>query len=178
MKIRSLQACVLAGCFSILSCGSLPASPARVDSLRTSIERAAQAGANACAPRELALARAHYDFALTELKIGNATRAERHISLAEQNVGAAQVLIPERGCESARDEVPAIPGSSMQSRSTKRAAAQRKLEADGGGECATFPAGAVNDVCLTTHVYGETRLDEAIATWHTSNVLLIDDFEL
>jgi hypothetical protein len=178
VKTRSLQACALAGCFSILSCGSLPVSPARMDSLRASIERVTQAGALACAPRELALARAHYDFAKTELEIGNATRADRHIGLAEQNVGAAQVLTPDRGCASARDEVPAIPSSSMQSRGATRAAALRKLEADGGGVCTTFPAGAVNDVCLTTHIYGETRLDEAIASWHASNVLSIDDFEL
>jgi hypothetical protein len=149
-----------------------------MDSLRVSIERVTQSGALACAPRELALARAHYDFAQTELEIGNATRAERHIALAEQNVGAAQVLTPERGCQSVRDEVPAIPSSSVRAERATRALAQRSFEADGGGSNATFPAGAVNDVCLTAHVYGETRLDAAIAIARLSNVLSIDDFEL
>lgn len=133
-----------------------------MDTLRVSIERATRSGALACAPRELALARAHYDFAQTELEIGNATRAEQHIALAEQNVGAAQVLTPERGCQSVRDEVPAIPSSSLHSHSVTRALALRSFEADGGGLNATLPAGAVNDVCLTAHVYGETRLDEAL----------------
>jgi hypothetical protein len=169
---------VVACSINILGCGSLPVNSARIDTLRVSIERVTRSGALACAPRELALARAHYDFAQTELEIGNATRAEQHIALAEQNVGAAQVLTPERGCQSARDEVPAIPSSSLHSHSATRALALRSFEADGGGSNAALPAGAVNEVCLTAHVYGETRLDEAIAIANLSNVLSIDDFEL
>jgi hypothetical protein len=195
-----------------------------MDTLRTSIERVTQSGALACAPRELALARANYDFALTELKNGNATRAQRHIALAEQNVGAAQVLTPDRGCQSVRDEMPAIPSSSTRSRSQAQTRLLVDAEADGGRNNATFPAGAVKDTdarsltfsfcrqtdtanatlasqmpkvewsCrstdlrtlpetqrlkaarLTAHVYGETRLDEAIAM--SSVVLSIGDFEL
>lgn len=148
---QRVQAGVVASCFCILSCGSLPVPAARIDSLRATIERATQAGALDCAPREIALARAHYDFAQVELRNGNATRAERHIAVAEQNVGAAQVLTPDRGCRSDRDETPAIPSSSVRARSA----------ADGG----EFPLGAVKDTdanCLTFSLSGRTDSASAL----------------
>jgi hypothetical protein len=151
-----------------------------MDTLRAALERVTQSGALACAPRELALARSHYDFAQTELQSGHTAQAQRHIAVAEQNVGAAQVLTPDRGCESVRDEVPATPSSSMQTRSAMRATGQFG-EADGGRSKSAFPVGAVNEnrlnaARLTAHVYGETRLDVAIAM--SSNVLSIGDLEL
>jgi hypothetical protein len=125
----------------MLSCGSLPVSGVRMEQLRTSIERVSNAGAVTCAPRELALARAHYEFAQTELLHGDATRALRHLALAEQNLGAAQVLTPARGCKSgpaSAHEVSAIPNRSGPS----DARARNPLEADGGAGTA-LPAGAV-----------------------------------
>lgn len=152
-----------------------------MDTLRAALERVTQSGALACAPRELALARSNYDFAQIELQSGHTAQAQRHIALAEQNVGAAQVLTPDRGCESVRDEVPATPSSSMRTRSAMRATGQLGAEADGGSSKSAFPVGAVkknrlNATRLTAHVYGETRLDEAIAM--SSIVLSIGDFEL
>lgn len=134
-----MQAGVLASCMNLLSCGSLPVPAARLEALRASIERASHAGALACAPREIALARAHYDFAQLELRGGNAARAQRHITIAEHNVGAAQVLTPDRGCHDAGDEVPAIPSTSVRARSAARPAA------DGGKLSVAFPAGAVKN---------------------------------
>lgn len=150
------NSCVIAYCFCIFSCGTLPVSRARVDQLRTSIERVSKAGAVTCAPRELALARAHYDFAQTELLHGDATRALQHLALAEQNLGAAQVLTPDRGCKSASpssDEVSAIPSRSSEG----RAVAQHALEADGGGDalsCGAVQAhddNAARDLTLTAY---------------------------
>ena len=152
---RLVDAGVIVACSSILSCGSVPVPAARVDSLRPAIDRATHAGAHACAPREIALARAHYDFAQVELRAGNAARAERHIAVAEQNLGAAQVLTPDRGCNTASDEIPAIPSSSVRPRSVLRRAA------DGG----SLPLGAVKNTdaeCLTFNLSGQTDSARAL----------------
>jgi outer membrane protein OmpA-like peptidoglycan-associated protein len=82
-----------------LACGEPVVSAARVERLHWTIDAATRAGAYACAPRELALARAHYDFVQVELAHGNPRRALQHLEVAEENAGAAQVLTPERGCE-------------------------------------------------------------------------------
>lgn len=154
-----VQLGVVASCMSILSCGSLPVPGARMQALRAAIDRATQAGALTCAPREIALARAHYDFAQLELRNGDAARAQRHIAVAEQNLGAAQVLTPDRGCASAGDEVPAIPRSSVRARSAAR------MAADGGDLSAVFPAGAVKNtdaICLTFSLPGCTDTASAL----------------
>jgi hypothetical protein len=131
-------------------------SRARIDQLRAAIERISKAGAITCAPRELALARAHYDFAQTELLQGDADRAQQHLTLAEQNLGAAQVLTPDRGCKSTTpnaDEVSAIPGSS----SADEVQVTKPLEADGGsiarprGTVKTHVENAARDLTLTAY---------------------------
>lgn len=158
-SLQRVQAGIVASCLSILSCGSLPVPASRMDSLRATIERATHAGAFDCAPRELALARAHYDFAQVELRNGNATRAERHIAVAEQNVGAAQVLTPDRGCRKGRDETPAIPSSSVRARSAALSAA------DGGNVSAALPPGAVKNTDasrLTFSLSGRTDSASAL----------------
>jgi hypothetical protein len=88
------------------------------------------------------------------LRNGNATRAERHIVVAEQNVGAAQVLTPDRGCRKDRDETPAIPSSSVRARSAAISAAD-------GGE---FPLGAVKTDAsrLTFSLSGRTDSASAL----------------
>jgi len=152
---RLVAAGVIVACSSILSCGSLPVPAARMDSLRAAIDRATHAGALACAPREIALARAHYDFAQVELRAGNAAVAERHIAVSEQNLGAAQVLTPDRGCRTIGDETPAIPSSSTRPRSVSSYAA------DGGG----LPLGAVKNTdaeCLTFNLSGQTDSARAL----------------
>jgi OmpA-OmpF porin, OOP family len=60
------------------------------------IERARSAGAYACAPRELALAEAHADFADNELAQGDFLRAQEHLKLAVEN--ANQALANSKGC--------------------------------------------------------------------------------
>ncbi|MDD9933703.1 MAG: OmpA family protein [Myxococcales bacterium] len=55
-------------------------------------------GAYACAPRELALARAHLEFARVELSQGDPRRAREHLKTAELNTGAAEHLSPAERC--------------------------------------------------------------------------------
>jgi len=85
--------CALSACVA-----QPPELTARLSSLRATITRVAAAGALRCAPRELALARANYEFAYMELSQGDRVRARQHVDLAEENIGAAQVLTPEHTC--------------------------------------------------------------------------------
>ncbi|MEY4577393.1 MAG: hypothetical protein RL701_2096 [Pseudomonadota bacterium] len=109
--------------------GALDVSPARMDRLHFRIDAVTRTGAYACAPRELALARAHYDFAQIELIQGDLRRAQRHLEDAEENAGAAQVLTPEKGC------APSSPGDVPASLSPRQVASDRAAcdlaEADG-----------------------------------------------
>jgi len=70
----------------------------RIDGIREVIEQAERNGAYRCAPRELALAKAHVEFAETELAQGNPVRADEHFTLAEPNARAAYRLSPAARC--------------------------------------------------------------------------------
>ncbi len=61
------------------------------------VEKARQSGAERCAPRELALAVTHSEFAGRDLDLGNATGAEEHLKVAEENVRKALDLSRECG---------------------------------------------------------------------------------
>jgi OmpA-OmpF porin, OOP family len=62
------------------------------------VEQAERNGAYRCAPRQLALAKAHLKFAENELKEGDAIRAEQHLHIAEPNARAAYRLSPPERC--------------------------------------------------------------------------------
>lgn len=64
--------------------------------IQSDIERARKSGAYRCAPRELAMAESHLDFAYGEVDEGNSTRAQDHIRIAEENIKKALVL--SKGC--------------------------------------------------------------------------------
>lgn len=87
-----LAAGVLAGCQRATTLGG------RVDAIDDVIAQAERNGAYACAPRELALARAHADFARNELGQGDVSRAEAHFVIAEPNARAALTLSPPERC--------------------------------------------------------------------------------
>lgn len=70
----------------------------RIDGLTDVVEQAERNGAYRCAPRELALAQAHLEFARTELVQGDANRAEEHFAIAEPNGRAAFRLSPAARC--------------------------------------------------------------------------------
>lgn len=73
-----------------------PSISAQVDVVRVDIDRARQSGAYRCAPKELAEATTHADFAATELAQGDFMRAQEHIERAVKNANAA--IENSRGC--------------------------------------------------------------------------------
>jgi len=82
---------VIQGCVS-------PFAPDRVSRVRASIAAARGDGAYRCAPRELALAQAHVEFAVVEVMQGDRSRAEAHLGEAELNARAARSLSPAGRC--------------------------------------------------------------------------------
>jgi len=70
----------------------------RLADVQRRVENALGSGAYYCAPRELALSRAHLEFARLELEHGDQARAEQHLVEAELNAGAAQRLSPAERC--------------------------------------------------------------------------------
>jgi len=64
--------------------------------VKADIEKAKASGATKCAPREIALAEANLDFALGEISHGGASRAGKHLQVAEANVKKALEL--SRNC--------------------------------------------------------------------------------
>ncbi|MFW6050497.1 MAG: OmpA family protein [Myxococcota bacterium] len=82
----------------LAGCGRGAAMQGRIEGLREVVEQAERNGAYRCAPRELALAKAHLEFAETELLQGEPGDAEAHFTLAEPNVHAAFRLSPPERC--------------------------------------------------------------------------------
>ncbi|MBN2717848.1 MAG: OmpA family protein [Deltaproteobacteria bacterium] len=63
-------------------------------------------GARRCAPRELALARAHLQFALLEIEQGMGSRARKHYATALQNLDLAEKKSPAEQCGGGPVEAP------------------------------------------------------------------------
>jgi outer membrane protein OmpA-like peptidoglycan-associated protein len=70
----------------------------RVSGLEQHIADAEQRGAMRCAPRELALAKAHLHFAAVDLDQGELSNAQAHVEIAEPNANAAFDLSPPERC--------------------------------------------------------------------------------
>lgn len=92
------RACPWAALWLLAACASDPAWDRRVASIEATLARAEAAGAMRCAPRELALGRAHLGFAAFELERGHGSRAEEHLAIAEPNANAATYLSPATRC--------------------------------------------------------------------------------
>jgi len=72
--------------------------------INATVQKAEASGAMRCAPRELALAKAHLRFAETNLDQGQSILAEQHLAIAEPNAQAALTLSPVEKCaEGGRD---------------------------------------------------------------------------
>ena len=99
------------GIVEIVACAEPAASAPRFATLRRSISLVTEDGAYGCAPRELALARAHLQFAAIELEQGDAARAAQHLDEAEEQVGAAQVLSPRQRCQKSAQALPVLPST-------------------------------------------------------------------
>ncbi|MEM9072052.1 MAG: OmpA family protein [Myxococcota bacterium] len=82
----------------LVSCQSASGVQGRIDGLRDVLEQAERNGAYRCAPRELALGKAHLEFASDELEQGNAREAQSHYLIAEPNARAAFRLSPAARC--------------------------------------------------------------------------------
>ncbi len=82
----------------VTSCVSAPRLRGKLAALGEIADQAERNGAVRCAPRELALAKSHLDFAETELEQGFSSKAEHHIWIAEPNAQAALALSPPQYC--------------------------------------------------------------------------------
>jgi outer membrane protein OmpA-like peptidoglycan-associated protein len=83
--------------FASISCTQGAFVRGRVDDLTKVVDEAEKNGAVKCAPRELALAKAHLRFAATELDQGQLSNAENHLAIAEPNAKAArEVSLPDK----------------------------------------------------------------------------------
>ncbi len=86
------------GALVLGSCTAAPVLRGRIDGLTAIVAKAEKNGAIRCAPRELALAKAHLRFATVELDQGSVVAAEDHVAIAEPNARAAYDLSPEQRC--------------------------------------------------------------------------------
>jgi OmpA-OmpF porin, OOP family len=98
--VRSSVVLLLCGVLVIsTSCAQGPVMRGRIDGIEGIVKKAEQNGAMRCAPRELALAKAHIRFAATDLDQGELSEAEKHIALAEPNAQAALAMSPAAQCQ-------------------------------------------------------------------------------
>jgi len=79
-------------------CAQGPVMRGRVDGLTKVVADAERNGAKKCAPRELALAKAHLEFATIDLDQGEMSNADSHIAIAEPNARAAFAHSPADRC--------------------------------------------------------------------------------
>jgi OOP family OmpA-OmpF porin len=99
MSIRglsSIAAVLLLAC----ACSQGPALRGRVRGLNTTVADAEKNGAMRCAPRELAVAKSHLEFAEIDLDQGQLSSAEAHLARAEPNARAAFAMSPPDRCTS------------------------------------------------------------------------------
>src|SRR5205085_1637480 len=89
---------VLVGLFAASSCTSGPVLRGRIGGIDGIVQKAEASGAMRCAPRELALAKAHLRFAETNLDQGQSILAEEHLAIAEPNAQAALANSPVEKC--------------------------------------------------------------------------------
>jgi outer membrane protein OmpA-like peptidoglycan-associated protein len=83
----------------------------QIEGLQKVASQAERNGALRCAPRELAMAKAHLAFAEVELDQGFHLRAKQHLQIAEANTHAAYDLSPPQKCaERGFVEEPPTPG--------------------------------------------------------------------
>ena len=98
VRRRALLAAALTGVLAVSSCATGPVMRGRTGAVRSLIKEAERNGAMRCAPRELAMAKAHVGFAEVELDQGQLSNAESHLAIAEPNAKAAVALSPVERC--------------------------------------------------------------------------------
>ena len=80
------------------ACAKAPRLRGKIAGLEKLTKQAERNGAIRCAPRELALAQSHLEFATLELDQGFVSKAERHLWIADPNAHAAYFLSPPEVC--------------------------------------------------------------------------------
>jgi OmpA-OmpF porin, OOP family len=98
-RLASLRAAVLVVALSaaVAGCAGLQLQE-NVHQVRAITKEARENGAYKCAPRELALAETHLEFAQTELDQGDYFRARDHLQIADENARLAHRLSPRDKC--------------------------------------------------------------------------------
>jgi len=91
-------AVALIGLVVLSACAGGPVAHGRIDGLNAVVKQAEAAGAMRCAPRELAIAKAHLGFAQVRLDQGKLSEAQSHIEVAEPNARAALANSPAEKC--------------------------------------------------------------------------------
>jgi len=91
---------------ALAGCQAAPQLRGRIAGVRNITELAAQNGAMKCAPRELALARAHLQFSEMALAEGSLSRAEAQLDTAEANAKAALGQSPPEHCSGQPQALP------------------------------------------------------------------------
>ncbi len=91
------RAIVLAA-IALTACSQVPQMRGDIEALQKIAQQAERNGAIRCAPRELAMAKSHLEFATVELDQGFALRARDHLDVAEANAHAAYDLSPPAKC--------------------------------------------------------------------------------
>lgn len=79
-------------------CADTPKLRGQIEGLTKIAAQAERNGAIRCAPRELALAKSHLQFATIEMSQGSFARAKEHVWIAEPNAHAANFLSPPQYC--------------------------------------------------------------------------------
>lgn len=80
------------------ACAQVPGMRGEIEGLTKVASQAERNGAVRCAPRELATAKSHLQFATVELDQGFMLRAQEHLEIAEANAHAAYDLSPPAKC--------------------------------------------------------------------------------
>ncbi|UJR82087.1 OmpA family protein [Sandaracinus amylolyticus] len=107
IRSRRLASLVLVVALPALTaCQATAVLRGRIRGARDITQQAEERGARNCAPRELATAQAHLEFAEVELDQGNLGRAQEHFALAEPNARAALRMSPPERCLPHEEEAP------------------------------------------------------------------------
>lgn len=95
-RLAALLVCVVVGLGG--GCAQAPKLRGQIEGLTKVASQAERNGAVRCAPRELALAKSHLEFAAMELDQGFVSNAKKHLWIAEPNAHAAVFLSPPQYC--------------------------------------------------------------------------------
>jgi outer membrane protein OmpA-like peptidoglycan-associated protein len=97
-KVTAILLLCLTALSLLAACAEAPRLRGQIAGLEKVAEQAERNGAVRCAPRELAVAKSHLEFARVELDQGFVSKAKAHIWLAEPNAHAAVFLSPPQYC--------------------------------------------------------------------------------